>query len=256
MIKYSFLIYTHSKRISNLHTMLDRLFKQTSSLFLDGTAELIVVSQDRLPSIFNHDQTEVIRVVELLSSKFNKAKMVNRSVQEASGEILIMLDGDRLLPDGYFINTLASIKKGEVITTLPLYRLGKTYTLLELSNDQLDKIPDFRNPENIPGKKNAFSGNTIMYKSDFWLAGGMDETYQNYGCTDLDFTKACLNVGLNIIYKPDEELHLFHSFDMPQTKFLIINCKSVLKYCAKWNEPIPPFFLSILRDKQNMVMMS
>lgn len=254
MIKYSFLIYTHARRSNNLYITLDYLFKQTRSLFTDYSAELIVVSQDRLQSLFNSKNNH-IRVVELNTETFNKAKMVNRSVQEAQGEIIIMLDGDRLLPPTYFIDNLKTIQRGEIITTLPLYRLNKTYTLFELQNNQLEKTPDYRHKENIPGRKNAFSGNTIMYKSDFWLAGGMDETYQNYGCTDLDFTKTCLTAGLNIIYRNDEELHLQHSFDMPKSKFLIINCKSVLKYCNKWNEPIPPFFLNILKDKQNMVMM-
>lgn len=256
MIKYSFLVYTHANRQANLSITLDYIFKQTRSLFLDGLAELIVISQDRLQSVFNAKSHNILRIVELHSTVFNKAKMVNRSVKEAVGEIIVMLDGDRLLPDGYFINNFASIQKGQIITTLPLYKLGKTYSVLELKTAELEKIPDFRHEDNIPGKKNAFSGNTIMYKSDFWLAGGMDESYQNYGCTDLDFTKTCIKAGLQIIYRNDEELHLRHSFDMPKNKFLIINCKSVLKYCAKWNEPIPPFFLNILKDKRNMVMMS
>jgi predicted glycosyltransferase involved in capsule biosynthesis len=237
---------------------LDRIFRQARSLFLDKSTELIVVSQDRLQSVFNNSKNINIRVVELHLPIFNKAKMVNKSVKEAYGEIIIMLDGDRLFPDDYFTNVFATIKKGEIVTTLPLYKLSKNYTATELATipfEKLEKITDFRCEENIPGKKNAFSGNTIMYKSDFWLAGGMDESYQNYGCTDLDFTKTCINAGLKIIYRTEVELHLMHSFDMPKSKFLIINCKSVLKYCRKWTEPIPPFFLNILKDKQNMVMM-
>lgn len=255
-MKYSFLIYTHAKRFSNLYATLDCLCKRERSLFIDEGSELLIISQNRLQSVIN-PVTPNIRVVELNLPVFNKAKMVNTSVNMAKGEIVVMLDGDRILPKGYFSDNLRSIKHGEIITTLNLYRLKQNYTSAQLldASTVFDKVPDFRHVENIPGKKNAFSGNTIMYKNDFLSVGGMDETYENYGCTDLDMSVTCLKAGMNIIYKEDEELHLWHSFDMPKNKFLIINCKSVLKYCTKWNQPVPPFFLEILKDKNNMIMM-
>jgi GT2 family glycosyltransferase len=245
----SFLIYTHARRLYNLTQTFH--FLQAHEGDLLNRCEMILVCQDRMQ--FASDLP--IRVVTLNDAVFNKPRMVNRSVREATKSRIVMLDGDRILPPHYFTRTLARLERGEIVTTRPLYRLARTYSNFEIEEGRVERIRDWRDPDLVPGKKNAFSGNTTMWRDDFLAMGGMDETYVNYGCADLDASTAAARNGLKITYTDDEELHLWHPFDMPQERFQAINAHSAVKYCLKWGRPVPDFFLGLLRDRPHHCLM-
>lgn len=243
MPKYSFILYTHSKRLTNLKQAIYFLRRNDPVALAEG--EVLVVCQDTMRA----DPNEPIRVVCLQEKAFNKPKMVNRSVREAKGDVVVMLDGDRILPPGYFGRVLPELGRGEVVTTRPLYRLTRPHTNIEIETDRVERVHDWREPGLEPGKKNAFSGNTVMWRQDFLDMGGMDESYVNYGAADLDASTTCLSRGMRITYRNDDELHLWHTFDVPQGKFKAINAHSVVKYCQKWGRPVPEFFRNILREQ-------
>ncbi len=208
-------------------------------------SQVLVVVQDSMHLSFRNPN---IRVLNLNMPYFSKAKMVNRSVEAADRRLLIMLDGDRILPSNYFTNQLRSHHPGQIITTRRLYKLARLYDIASIERGDVIKHEDFRDPANTPGKKNLFSGNVIMTKDDFLRAGGMDEAYTNYGCADLDFSMQVEKVGLTPVYTEDEELHLWHKVDMTQRAFELVNCKSVLQFCRKWGQPLPLFFENMIKN--------
>lgn len=242
----SFLIFCDSSRQDNLHQVLRFIIKRDYKLI--DRAEFIVVCQDQIqkPTILP------IKLINLKMSYFNKPIMVNTAVKSASSDVIVILDGDRILPNEYFSRSLASFRQGRIFCPLNLYKLDKPYSDKEIEDRQYKRVEDFRSPEVIPGRKNAFSGMVMMGKSDYWLAGGMDESLVGYGCSDTDFTMTCLKQGLEIVYTEDEELHLWHKVNMSYEDFFSTNLKSACRFCRKWNVQVPDMFKS--KIKNNLIM--
>lgn len=238
----SFLIFCDSSRQDNLHQVLRFIIKREPKLI--DNAEFIVVCQDQIqqPTILP------IKLVNLKMSYFNKPLMVNTAVREASSDVIVILDGDRILPEEYFTRSLASYRQGRISCPRNLYKLDKPYSDREIDSKQYNQVEDFRTPEVIPGRKNAFSGMVVMGRNDYWLAGGMDESLVGYGCSDTDFTMTCLKQGLEIVYTEDEELHLWHKVNMSYEDFFSTNLKSVCRFCRKWNVQVPDMFKSKIKN--------
>jgi hypothetical protein len=237
----SFLVFCDSSRQENLFQTLRFLIKREPGLM--NRSEIIVVCQDEIP----HPPFPV-RLINLRLSCFNKPMMVNRGVENAQGEVIVILDGDRILPFEYFTNTLAIFDTGKVFCPRTLYKMDKTCSDDEIELRKFNLIADFRLPEAVPGRKNAFSGMALMGRNDYWHAGGMDETLVGYGCSDTDFTMTCLKKGLDIVYTEDEELHLWHKVNMSYNNFFVTNLKSVCRFCKKWNIEVPDVFKTRLRN--------
>jgi hypothetical protein len=253
MIKHSFLIYTHHRRFGNLAQTLMCLLANDAGVLKES--EVVVVSQRGRPDQIRLAGLE-FRTVDLGDAVFNKPAMVNRSVREAAGDRIVMLDGDRVLPAGYFGRVLGGLRPGDVVTTRPLFRLARPHSTPELLDGSVEKTPDHRDPGLEPGKKNLFSGNTVMFRTDFLAVGGMDESYVNYGCADLDMSTACVRAGLRAVYREDEEWHLWHPFDLPKERFVAVNALSAVRYCQKWGRPVPEFFRRALADRPDLCMMT
>jgi hypothetical protein len=247
MTEISFLIFCDSSRVDNLHQVLRFLARREKSLI--GRAEFVVICQDQI------DPAPLplpVRIVNLRLPEFNKPVMVNAAVREASADVIVILDGDRILPEGYFADALGRHRPGLIQCPERLYKLDKSYSDAEIESGLVVKNEDFRTVEAVPGRKNAFSGMAIMGRGDFLAVGGMDESMVNYGCSDTDFTMTCLRYGLEIVYSEDDELHLWHRVNMSYEKFFLINLKSVCRFCRKWDKPVPAMFRD--RIKSNVMM--
>jgi predicted glycosyltransferase involved in capsule biosynthesis len=206
-------------------------------------SEFLVFSQDKV--VVHIAPGNNIELINLNMPVFNKSKIVNESVRRASSNKIIMLDGDRILPVGYFTEQLNKINRREIVTTR--YMVKHT-TVCDTSD--LESSPyreDHRDQSLTPGKKNLFSGNTTMYKDDFWELRGMDESFENYGCADLDFATRAVQSGMTCVFTDHTEHHLWHPLDMSQEAFEYYNVRSVLKYCRKWNKPVPKFFIGLMK---------
>lgn len=243
MVDYSFLVFCDSTRRDNLLQVFRFLDRREGGIM--GRAEVVVVCQDRIEA--GDLPGTGSRVVNLGLPEFNKPVMVNHAVREAAGDRIVILDGDRILPVGFFARWLAAVMPGQIVCPERLYKLDRPYTDEQIEVGAVNKSEDFRVPAVAPGRKNAFSGMAVMCKSDYWLAGGMDESLVNYGCSDTDFTMTCLRAGLKIVYTDDEELHLWHTVNMTYENFFLVNLKSVCRYCRKWRAAVPETFAGKVR---------
>lgn len=212
----SFIIYFHSSRKENLLQTLRFLKKRDREII--EKSELILVCNN---SFRQQLKTSFLKtkIFSLEKAVYSKPFMCNFGAAVAESEKLVFLDSDRILPPDYFLQNIALLDvyskyKGErhlAITTKHLFKLSKPYTDEEIEDNNIKKTPDFRTHENDLFKKNAFSGNIMMLKSDYFDAGGMDESFVGYGFADNDFTKTVVAKGIKIIFRKEEELHLCHS---------------------------------------------
>ncbi len=243
MIDLSFLVFCDSSRQDNLHQTLRFLVKREPDLI--SRAEVVVACQDK---IAQPECCLSTRLLNLNLPAFNKPAMVNAAVREAKGGVIVILDGDRILPCGFFTTALASHRSGRILCPRTLYKLDKPYSDEDIIARKFKCVEDFRTLEPTPGRKNAFSGMAVMDHNDYWLAGGMDESFIGYGCSDTDFTMTCLKNNLEIIYTEDEELHLWHRVNMSYEKFFAANLISVCRFCKKWNIQMPDMFKTKIRN--------
>jgi hypothetical protein len=72
-----------------------------------------------------------------------------------------------------------------------------------------------------------------MWKKDYEEAGGMDESFEDYGFSDTDFMFSTRHLKFQLTN--DKELHLWHPNLHSKEDFGALNTKNGLKFCRKWN---------------------
>jgi hypothetical protein len=160
--------------------------------------------------------------------------MNNWGAKLSSGNVLVLMDSDRVLPYGYFTDHISNIKDKEIISALNMEKLTRECSDEEIEEGEFDSFPDPKNKHNIMHFKNAFSGNTIILRKDYFSLGGMDERYVGYGYADNDFTRNAFVNGMH--FKWDEtsvEIHLHHGHEI-SPNYRNENLRNGLIYCKKW----------------------
>jgi hypothetical protein len=243
-MKISFVIYFHSNRVKNLEQMLRFLFKRENLI----NSEFLLICQDQ----YNKKILE-IKPKNLKLKYYHKTKMCNIGVDLAKNKIIALLDSDRILPPKYFEKIYKKIKPKQFVSTWKMYKLNKEYADEEIEKNEVIKSEDFKSIENNACSKNLFAGNTVFYKKDYLDAGGMDENFYGYGFADTDMTTNVMSKNYNVIWRDEEEIHLFHSKEIHIGKekyhfhpeiFTALNAK---KYCKKWKK-IPDKNINDLLD--------
>ena len=246
MINCSFVIIYHPSRIENLSQTLRFLEKREEKL-LDQ--ELILVCQTKFEKIKTKFKNN--KQINLNLKNYHKSLMTNVGVNEARGNILILLDSDRILPQDYFSTCLSKIKQNSVLSTTKLYRLEKDYSDADIEQKKVSKIPEYRSEFFESRKKNMFSGNTIVFKSVYDKIGGYDESFAGYGFADNDICMKCLKHKVEFLWLEEfEEWHLQHNHEMcwdekmiHRETFRIILATNAWKYLTKWKlEPDAGFW--------------
>jgi hypothetical protein len=166
--------------------------------------------------------------------------MINQGVLQSTWDILVLLDGDRILPYKYFENRIRNIKPRDVITPLLTRRLVIDVEDWQIENGDYPYFEDPRSQSNEFLRKNLFSGNTIMHRKDFMSCGGMDESFEGYGFNDHDMTTTALKFGCHSIFTDDVELHLHHpkniNWDNESLEHTrIMSAINFNRYAKKWN---------------------
>ncbi len=178
------------------------------------------------------------------SEKYNKNIMVNRAVGLAKGEVLVIIDADRIMPEGYFKKTIKELTPGTATAPDKMIKLLSPVSDAQINNRQFTFRRDDRTRELTPFRKHLFSGNTVLFKEDYLATGGMDESYWGYGFNDLDFSKVWERKGFKIDWSPEEEIHLYHDRldQADEDEFHTQNTLNAYKFFKKWNEPLPDKF--------------
>lgn len=225
----SFVIYASKHRLDNLLQTIRFLNKRERKI----DKEIIVVYQDDGPQI------DGVTKYDMDLDTYRKPLMCNFGVKKCSGELVALLDSDRILPENYFYNASKLMKRRYMITTNCILNLDKFYSDVDINKRRYKGKKEYRSSENILRRKNLFSGNTLFFKSDYEFVGGMDERYVGYGYTDNDITRSAKLKGIKDVYLNFEELHLYH----PRTiiyggeifsDFQIISAINSIKYSIKW----------------------
>jgi len=172
--------------------------------------------------------------------------VTNFGVEKSLADKIVLLDGDRVAPAGYYQRVLKQVELGIQITCKNIQNLPRPTEDWEIERGKYDYIEEHRSEEKMPGRKCMWSGNTTFMKQDFYRAGRMDEAYRGYGFEDHDMTYTMEAAGVKSIYLPEEiELHLWHERqtygvgDEATKKGMFID--NGLFFCKKWKQPLPEF---------------
>lgn len=168
---------------------------------------------------------------------FSKPRMMNAAVRASGGgrdQLLALLDGDRILPAGYFRRAVAAWRPRSVVSTVQLFANQRAATDDEIEAGTVPREGDYRSTDNLPFSKVAFAGNAVIGLDDYWDLGGMDETFEGYGFSDTDFTQSAVAAGFRFIWMEEPETHLWHPRDIPAADYNASNERNGLRYLRKW----------------------
>lgn len=169
--------------------------------------------------------------------------VTNLGVDRSTSDKVIILESDRILPPGYFKAVIEDIKPKTSITANMTHKLHAAATDEQIEQHQYEYSEDGRSHTNETGRRNMWSGNTAIWKADFYEAEKMDEMYKGYGWADTDMTNRMAEIGVRSVFRPEIELHLWHTgltYGHGDQKRMFID--NGLRFCRQWNQPIPNWF--------------
>ena len=233
----SFIIRFHSKRLDNLHQTLRFLERWHKNVI--SRSQLILVCQDSVGRISN--AFERYDHLNLDLNCMRLPKQTNLGVEKALADKVILLDGDRIAPPGYYDRALKELDHGKQISIKTMRNIERPVEDNELESGIYPYFEDERGI-NQAGQRCMWSGNTAFMKFDFYKAGMMDEEYKGYGFEDQDMTLTMEKAGIVSVLMTEYEIHLWHerqTYGEGDQKQLFIN--NGLRFCKKWDIPLPNF---------------
>ena len=206
MFKVSIVIPTF-QRSNSLKRSLAALTKQT---FPPDEFEVIVSidgSTDGTKEIVENFESPY-RLRYICAPNSGRSAARNRGINEAGGEVLIMIDDD-LEPSPKFIeahySAHASAPRLGVLGAAPIFvdesSDPTTIYLAEEFNSRLDeKMSD---PNYRFGIWDFYSGNFSIHLEDIRKVGGFNESFKIYGYEDIELAQRLINAGIKIVYNHD-----------------------------------------------------
>jgi hypothetical protein len=183
--------------------------------------------------------------------------LTNLGMREAKSKKAIILESDRILPMGYFEETIDELELGKQITPIEMIKLEKLVTDDQILNRDYPFHGENRSTVCEIGRRNMWSGNTAIMVEDYWRVGGMDEEYKGYGWADNDMTLTMETNDVESIWKniAAPEIHLWHTSagygKIDETTFFI---KNGIKFCKKWKKPMPLWLIKKIQDNTNLMV--
>jgi hypothetical protein len=230
-------------------------FLERDHLSVVERSQLVLVCQDKSPeipnrfSLYSHINTD--------SECMQLPRLTNLGMKEAISKKAIILESDRILPAGYFEQTIDELELGKQITPLKMIKLEKAVDDESITKKDYPFHREDRSKICEIGRRNMWSGNTAVMVEDYWRVGGMDEEYKGYGWADNDMTLTMESNGVTSIWKEMEEpeIHLWHTSAgygrIDETTFFI---KNGIRFCKKWNKPRPEWLIQKIQDNTRLVV--
>lgn len=181
--------------------------------------------------------------------------VTNFGVKKTISDKIIILESDRILPAGYFAEVLKELRSGVQITCRNMKKLQKPATDDEIIAGTFESVDEYRSESNNIGMRNMWSGNTAIWKEDFYRAGCMDEAYHGYGWADSDMTNRMESAGVKSIFRSELELHLWHppaTYGAGDQKQMFIN--NGLRFCKIWGKPLPDWFRKEIAQHKKVLL--
>lgn len=238
----SFVITFHTRRLDNLFQTI-RFLNYWHKATIQQ-CELLLICQDQCGPIESG-----FKETKLFNMKLKEMSLpiqINKGVKEAKSNLIVLLESDRILAEGYFQEVFDTIQPKEIVTTNKMWRISKMVSDEDIILHHYPSYEECRSQTNELLTRNTFSGNTIFWKEDF---SGADEAYIGYGWLDHDLTSSMEAKGIRTVWRDDLELHLWHEFmtygEKDQKRLFVQNA---IRYCKKWNKPYPK---EIIKEMQN-----
>ncbi len=201
--------------------------------------ELVVTddgSTDETPQIVEAFRREVNFPVHFTThphGEFHPARCRNEGVTATSGEYLLLLDGDCVLPPDHVAAHLAQRKPGvamlgdccrleqdvtQQVSEAPIepqefvvWNSGKERRRLTRADRHARLYTFLRHPK----KPKLVSNNVGIWRSDFLRVNGFDENYRGWGCEDDDLGQRLKKSGVRLesILRWTNSFHLWHPRD-------------------------------------------
>ena len=236
----SFVIGFHTARLNNLVQTLNFLNKWHPEVVSES--QLVTICQNECEECSNQYTNHFKKWdhENLNLECMMLPKVTNRGIELCESDKIIILESDRILPQGYFHDVIADIREGVMITTDKMHHLIKPATDYQIEHNTYEYKDEARTQVNNIGQRNMWSGNTAIHKADFYKVGRMDENYVGYGWADSDMTNQMSKLGIKSIFRDEIELHLWHpkaSYGTGDQKKLFVD--NGVYFCKKWSIDYP-----------------
>ena len=229
----SFVTYFHSSRTDNLRQAL-RFLKSREPC----DKEVLLVCND-----FCREKFPGCSLFNMELSYYRKPLMCNFGVERSRGDVVVLIDSDRIMPRGYFSLQAASIKRGEFVACKHMLRLKRPHSDGEIKSQRLEYFEEKRSKAWDLWRKNLFSGNTMFHRKDYIESGGMDESFFGYGFADNDMSRNVISKGYSAKWTEDTEIHLYHSAEVMESgetvgeqRYLTRSHKNLCLFLRKWGD--------------------
>ena len=155
---------------------------------------------------------------------FNRGRALNNGVDISTGEVLILADGDLIIPQKVIRESVARAKNfGMIIpfTSLVLLSVNSSKRVMGGAS------PFTRYGDSLSFTKLSQGGCNIMTRENFLKAGGFDNDFRGWGFEDAAFA---VNVRLYagpLYWEPGSAIHLHHKSARNATKGNFLRSKAL-----------------------------
>ena len=198
---------------------LDLLKKCLSSIyaldsFKNGAYEVLVVDDASEDDIYQRIKDEFPKVRVIRNNKNSGfGRSCNRGVKEASGELIVLLNNDIMVQEGFLEPLKEHFKDSNVFAVAPkLYYWDKqTFNYgMQMGRFKGGYLSLWNEAETKNGDKVsqtsptvfAVGGAMVFRKNDFLWLGGFDDIYRPNSWEDIDISYRAQKRGLKILYEP------------------------------------------------------
>lgn len=137
-----------------------------------------------------------------------RAVACNKGIQEANGEVLIIIDDDMepkpKFVEAHYSSHFSGDKLG-IIGAAPIsideYSTPATRYIAEEFNSRLNK--KMSDPNYKFEIWDFYSGNFSINRNDIINAGGFNESFKIYGYEDIELVQRLIKFGIEIVFNPD-----------------------------------------------------
>jgi len=269
----TFVIGFHTQRFDNLLQTL-RFLRYNHESFIQN-CQLVTICQDEVNKeniskvkfeTTNTDQSGIIGEFNYWCRYFGRWDhfdmnieymrlpiLTNFGISKAVADKIFLLESDRILPVGYFEQIYEKLQQGYQWTSKNMWKLTHPALDDQIKNGNYEHKNEHRSNHAEIGMRSMWSGNTAFMKNDFYKAGKMDTEYKGYGWADNDMTLTMELAGIQSIFEENAlELHLWHypaTYDGNKDSRIMF-IENGLKFCTKWNKPIPDWLQKDIDDIQ------
>jgi len=239
------------------------------TLAQEGLKEIIIVDNGNPPEVLEKLQLRANDnpLIKIITGHGNVgfSKGCNIGEEQASGEYILLLNPDCLLPSGSIAKTIGAmeaspeswlagcqmvkpdgtpqgVSKRNLLTpfvalsqAMHLYKISKKFPVVNMAEEEGDA-----QPVNVPAISGAFM---MMRKDKYNEIGKMDEDYF-FHVEDLDLCLRINNAGGKILYVPSVKAVHYHGSSDVSSFFVEKNkAKGFITYFKKHQKKIAPFGL-------------